>query len=447
MAYETASDLAKRNKRHRKANERAGCSLLFKVIRAYSLAELKGLQTVLLTDTARCFTGPAMTESNLSNSDVNAQPPQTPAVSLSNTAMGSSEVNGLPERLMTMNEETESNSNPESRGLVQDPQAVKGGGNVPPEKPPPRVLYKVLYFNEDMKVIFSKEDNEPMAVQSSLSVLKQAVIEVITDVRIFGSYTSSDAEKEEPRTAISILGTKLKINSPAIVLALQSVIEYYPQQSFSDDANTIWEPYAALIHHEEELKAYRDHFDPNAINSQEELCQRNVNAYEHLGILQDVLFERSGEAVKAERQRHARGVATFEMLWLLYKPGTDVYCDGDADDNYSAYVVKSVSGGMFRGRSAPLSIVLWRMDYDGNKVGRCIEPFTLPVYDGEKEITSLIVVPCEYWKENSKEGEETKTLRQKLEERGKTFFKLAQRQCMNYSGTTHSWPKKQVSIS
>ncbi len=435
MAYETAPDLAKRYKRRREANERAACSLLFKVIRAYSLAELKGLQTVLLIDTARCFTGPAMTESNPSNSDVNAQPPQTPAGSLSNTAMGSSEVNGLPERLMTSNEGTE---------LVQ---AVKEEGNVPPEKSPPPVLYKVLYFKEDMKVIFSKENNEPMAVQSSLSVLKQAVIEVITDVRIFGSYTSSDAEKEEPRSAISILGTRLKINSPAIVTALQSVIEYYPGQSFSDDANTIWEPYAALIHYEEELKAYRDHFDPNAINSKEELCQRNANAYEHLGILQDILFERSGEAVKAERQRHARGVATFEMLWLLYKPGTDVYCDGDADGNYNAFVVKSVSGGIIQGRSTPLIIVLWHMDYDGNKIGRHIESFAAPVYDGEKEITSLIVVPCEYWKEKSKEGEETKALRQKLEERGKMFFKLAQRQCMNYNGATRSWPKKQMSIS
>ncbi len=385
-----------------------------------------------------------MTEPNLSDSDVSGQPPQMPAESLSGTATGSGEVNGLPERITTSNEETELESNLESQGLVQ---AVNEEGNVPPEEPPPPVLYKVLYFNEDEKVVFSKENKEPMAVQSSLSVLKKAVIEVITDVRIFGSYTSSDSEKEEPRTAISILGTKLKINSPAIITALQSVIEYYPGQSFSDDANTISEPYAALIHHEEELKAYRDQFNPNAINSKDELCQRNANVYEHLGILQNVLSERSGKEVEAERQRHSRGVATFEMLWLLLKPGTEVYGDRAADGNYDAYVVKSVSGGMFAGRSTQLDIDLWLMDYDGNKIGRRIQAFYQPVYDGEKEITSLNVFPCEFWKDKSKEGEESKPLRQKLEERGKLFFKLAQRQCMDYDGTTNSWPKKHVSIS
>ena len=91
------------------------------------------------------------------------------------------------------------------------------------------------------------------------------------------------------------------------------------------------EPYAALIHHEEEVKAYRNRFHLNAINPKDELCERNVNVYEHLGILQDVLFQRSGKAVEAERQCHARGVATFEMLWLLFRPGTDVYHDNHDD--------------------------------------------------------------------------------------------------------------------
>lgn len=380
-----------------------------------------------------------MTEIEPSNSGINPQPPQLPAESLCGTAMGSDETNGLPESITTSNDETESDAKSESLGVAE---AEKEKEKEKEKEPAPPVLYKVQYLDKDDKTVFSKESKEPMGVQNTLSALGKSVIEVITNVRIRGPYLSGNGEKEEPRTLISILDTTLKINSPAIITALQSVMEYYPDLSFSEDSNYIWEPYAALIHHEEELKAYRDQFNPNVINSRDELCQRNANAYEHLGILQKVLFERSGKAVETERQRHARGVATFEMLWLLFRPGTDVYCDIAGDGNYDAYVVKSVAGGMLGGRPSTLEIYLWQMDYDGEKIGRRKYSFHQPVYDGEKEITSLIVVPCEFWKEESKEGEEIKPLKKKLEERGKVFFKLAQRQCMDYDGTTNSWPKK-----
>ena len=376
------------------------------------------------------------------NREIIAQSSQITAENLSSTAMGGGGINSPPERIVPSDEKPGSDSSPRFLGLVH---AVKE--KVPPEEPPPSVLYRVQYLNERMDVVFSKEDKEPMEIQNTLSTLGKAVIEVITEVQIVETYTHSNAEKEEPRTAISVIGTKLKINSPAIITALQSVIEYYPGHSFSESSNTVMEPYAALIHHEEELKAYRNYFDPNAINSKDELCQRNVNAYEHIGVLQNILSQRSGKAVEAERQRHARGVATFEMLWLLFRPGTDVYSDDADDGNYNAYVIKSVTGGVSGGRPTSLVINAWSMNYDGSKIGRVLYPFVQRVFDGEKGITSLTVFPCEFWKEESKEGEETKPLKLKLEERGKVFFKLAQRQCMDYHGTTYSWPKKHVSIS
>ena len=385
-----------------------------------------------------------MTGTEPSNSDINAQLPQMPAESLSDTPMRSGETNGLPEKFMTSNGKTESGTNPEPLGPVQP---MKEKENAPPEEPPQPVLYKVQYLDEDEDVVFSKESSEPMEVQNTLSTLGKPVIEVITNVQVLGPYKHSNSDKEEPRTAISILNTMLKINSPAIIKALQSVTEYYPSQSDSEDSYTFPEPYAALIHHEEELKAYQDGFHPNAVKPKDELCQRNANAYEHLSILQNVLSERSGTAVKAERQRHARGVATFEMLWLLFRPGTTVYVNTAADGKYDAYVVRSVSSSISRGRPTRLNINVWHMNYDGNKVGRCRRFVDQPPYDGEKEITSLNVVPCEFWKEKSKEGEETRPLKQKLEERGKTFFKLAKRQCMDYDGFTFTWPKKHVSIS
>ena len=101
-----------------------------------------------------------------------------------------------------------------------------------------------------------------------------------------------------------------------------------------------------------------------------------------------------------------------------------------------------MSGGVFLGRQTSLVISAWNLTYDGNKLGRRLNSVNQPMYDGEKEISSLVLIPCNFWKEKSKEEDKTKPLKQKLEERGKVFFKLARRQSMDYNGTTYTWPKR-----
>ncbi len=115
---------------------------------------------------------------------------------------------------------------------------------------------------------------------------------------------------------------------------------------------------------------------------------------------------------------------------------------------YDAYVIKSVSRGTSKGRPHSLEIQIWYVDYfNGMIIRRQSRVQYQSAYDGEKEITSLHVFPCEFWKEVSTENEETQPPEKRLEARGKMFFKLAQRQCMDYDGITHSWPRKHVSIS
>ena len=309
--------------------------------------------------------------------------------------------------------------------------------------PAPPVLYKVQYLSAFDDVVFSKESKEPLGIQNTLPALGKSIIEVITKVRILVPDQNPEAGKE-PRTSVKMLDTKLKINSPAIINAFHSVIDYSAGLNILEDSDTLSEPNRTSSHHDKELKAYRNRFHPDAIDPNVELCERNVNAYEHLGILQDVLFERSGKAVEAERQRHARGVATFDMLWLLFRPGTNVYVDDHEDGEYNALIVKTVSGGDSWGPPSPLTIEAWNITYDGSQLGRHFKFLIQPVYEGEKEISSLKVFPCESWREESKEGEKTKPLRLKLE-KGEMFFKLAQRHCMDYDGASYSWPRKQMS--
>ena len=353
-------------------------------------------------------------------------------------------IDGLPDETLACPEQKEPDqSSSSSENSISDEDEISEVA----EEPPPPVLYKVHYLGHANDVVFDKESREPTVVHNALDTLGSPVIEVIKE---FGILRAQDAYKaketgEEPRTGTMSLGTKLNIKSAAILNALYSVIEYYPGLNLSEGSAILNDPCAVLIHHENELKAYRNRKNPDFISSQEEkLCQRDRKAYEHLGILLDLLQHRSGTAVEIERQRYARGVATFEMLWLLLKPGTDVYRDASSNGNYSAYVVRSVAYNSIGSNATALSIQLWFLDFDGIFVGRRSLTATQFLYDGEKNITELIVFPCEYWKDEPNEQGIIRPLKQKLESNGGTFFKLCQRQCMDYDGLTVSWPQRHV---
>ena len=309
---------------------------------------------------------------------------------------------------------------------------------VPASASPPRppVLYKVEYLDKRFDVVFTKENDQPIRVQSTLDTVGKSILEVITKVQIVGPY--DEKTKKEPLSEVTIDSTSLKINSPAIITALKTVVGVYPGQNWMEDSVTIPEPFAILVHHEEELRDYRGQFGPGKAASKDEVCERKNYSYEHLTILQDFLQDRIGASVEAERQRHKRGVATFEMLWLLLKPGQDVYNDTEHEGHLNAYVIESVTGGMSRGRPSVLEVRMWYLDYNGVNVGRQSRLAHQYPFDGEKEITSLEAFPCEYSKEAT-------SLRKHLEERGETFFRLTKRQCMSYIGFTISFPRKHVS--
>lgn len=308
----------------------------------------------------------------------------------------------------------------------------------------PHTVYKIQYKSiETRDVIFIKEDTKPITFQSeSESESGSPVLEFITDV-----YISTDSVKKHEKDAgssVHVLSANrpyLKINSPAIINALQSVVKYYPGYDFSQSSICINEPFAILVHHEKELADFRDQYSPNRIQKEDEHCERTKNTYEHLSVLQEFLRGRIGASVEREKLRHERGFASFEMLWLLLKPGITVYNAG-LDGSYEAKVVESLSGGIQNGRPYPLQVDFWGLDYDGETIGRAEDVSTLQPFNGEKEIKTLLVFPCKFW--NASKSENVKDLQKDLEERGKMFFKLTSRRCMSYNGLSASFPRHHV---
>lgn len=176
-------------------------------------------------------------------------------------------------------------------------------------------------------------------------------------------------------TTISQYGTyELKINSSAINQALSSVVKYWPELNLNAPSLVIEEPFAVLYKHREALQEYAAAYASSLVQNEGERCRRKRNTDTHMKLLFDFLDKRpEARKIHLEHERHHRStpVATFEMLWLLFSPGTDVFHDPDASGSFSGYVVKS-SGyeHLESDDTEPFTITLWYLDYNGYQIGR-----------------------------------------------------------------------------
>ena len=330
-----------------------------------------------------------------------------------------------------------------SRSSEAPPDDVKSTKTSPRQNP--GLVYRVQYRNViSDQIVYTRESGGPIVV--GIKAPKQLpALELITDVQTNATLEEDKQLKEPPQSVLRVKNAVLKINSPAIINALQKVVDYYPEQDFSGDSVSVSEPFALLIHHQSELASFRETYAPGKVRSEDECCEREENTYEHLGVLQKFLEQRVGVSIETERLRHKRGYATFDMLWMLLKPGTTVYGDTYIDGNYDAYVIHSVSGGATESPTSSLEITMWYLDFDGFRIGKVIFKKPQSPYNGEKRISELEVFPCEFW-EDSPTEKYPKGLKESLVERGKLFLKLTSRRCMNYDGLTMTVPRRHVCV-
>ena len=305
------------------------------------------------------------------------------------------------------------------------------------------LVYKVRYRNAlDDGIVYTESQPKPIVVESKGSQ-EVYVLELITDVHTNASLKENEHLTEPPQSVFDVETSILQINSPAIINALQKVVEYYPAVDFSQEPFLVPEPFKVFIHHENELAALRETYASSEDTGGQEQCIREKDTYEHIGLLQQFLKQRLGNSLESERLRHQRGYATFDMLWLLLKPGITVFCDTLSDGNYDAYVLHSVTGGEIKGRNTKLEITMWYLNYNGDYIGKEDTTKFQKPFNGEKDISTLEVFPCEFWKGEA--AERNKDLENSLIERGKLFLKLASRCCMSYDGLTRTFPRTHVS--
>jgi hypothetical protein len=312
------------------------------------------------------------------------------------------------------------------------------------ETPGP-IKYRVEYISilSSQTASFEGKGDQP-------DVLEEPPVLEYVEVRKTDEFTDSAPQGQKAKAGLHSKAkghAYIRILSPAVCEALRCVVDYFPKVDLSGAVIKVYEPFEIFIFFDRELTEYRNRLESCAAEAVPTSCA-NRFAHKHIGIAQDFVKERIQEAVNAERERHARGYVTFDMLWLLFKPGSDVYFDFDNVGEHDPYVVMGVNFELTNGTTNSYRIACWNMDADSEWVGPACSSCAIDRFAGEKEITSLVVYPCEYLRfRNGLDEGDLKAINDYFTNRGRLWYGLRRKKdCHSFDGFSTTFPRRSVSI-
>jgi hypothetical protein len=313
-----------------------------------------------------------------------------------------------------------------------------------PNSKSPWIRYSVEYRYSDTdglihRKILSKDDFK--AYKQGVGVNQEddcPAFELVSKYRASRIRQSDSQEREDngPPSTLSRPSYYLHIYSLAIINALQSIVQYYPDQDLSGDSIVVPWPYPILAHHYDELANFREQCvgrDPAT------LCVRERNADEHIKLLLDFLDEHVMADVREEMERNRKSFVTFGGLWVALKLGVTIVKKHDEDEQLTAGVVHSVRGGISSNPPEEWVITYWTMQYDGQHVGRYNSTVRINRFDGEAKDRFKIIPDF-----TAAKSINDKVL-MKMSEHGETYWKLLKKQCRYYKGNTTEFPRNEVS--
>lgn len=346
------------------------------------------------------------------------------------------------------------------------------------EEATPDITYKVRYKDRGNFTIATQAWGGPFDLERArgrpqLREDKLPVLEIIT---VLATSIAKDSARSIPKdserlssevdqilkegilnnkkVSVTVAYTEITIYSPALIKVLRRVVSYYPEVYLAGSSITLREPYCMLAHHMKELEDFQRTYRssemqdvPNPGHYGDDFERREIcdeETYNHIIVLRDVYAATHGDRIEKEEERHAHKppLATFPMLWLLLKPGATVYAE--VKGKLWACVIESVivdpSVAKRFERWKSYHVNLWFLDFNGQYLGRRSQSVTIPEFEGEREITSLSIIPSEYL-----DKEDRGALRKRLENRGKKFYSLLSGAQMHYSGDSLGSRRRRVS--
>lgn len=317
-------------------------------------------------------------------------------------------------------------ANETADGTAQEPTPIKELS---------KIVYVANYLIPDedgdyrMRTTERKEDKIQLSGTAEGRV-RESVLEEHREV-----YFSDRLARLNDEGVVDTIGNPvLYVRSPILLDALRANVDlqvipddFYPMEysgrSFSSDLSQgrFVLPFTDLYHNREKLLQYREIVGETHDKSYSDIC------VEHINILNDYL-EGLIEVNLKESERLASGQVpktTFNALWLLLKPGSDVYVREEGKLN--VYVIESYTGGPHwystLKRPTPYDIYVWNLNFDGNHLSRSVKKISIPVFDRDRDITSLPLFPVRF---HVDEDPQT-PLRQALVERGKRFVETVRK--------------------
>ncbi|KAF7502671.1 hypothetical protein GJ744_005284 [Endocarpon pusillum] len=343
--------------------------------------------------------------------------------------------------------------------LVKDNSEENAGEDEANAKASSDIVYKIMYKDGGQHTITTEPWGEPFDLEKARRGLKHKKLPVLEIMTVLDTDIEKDSYRtkrevqvlmeegilENEKISVTVASADMTINSPALIKVLSKIVSYYPGVNLDGKFITLREPYCIIAHHMKELEDFQKTYRPSERQDlpgridnggdmeQCETCDEET--HDHIKILLDVFAAAHGDRIEKEEALYAQEppLATFSMLWLLFKPGATAYAE--VQGKRAACVIQSVTADPLVAKKfekrKPYEIKIWYLDFDGHYLGRCSATITIPDFDGEREITSLKVIPSEYL--DKMDGG---ALRKQLESRGEKFYRLLSGAQMDYSGMT-----------
>lgn len=173
----------------------------------------------------------------------------------------------------------------------------------------------------------------------------------------------------------SIQSESIIVHSSRLLKAIKEVVQYWPSSAYyaGQTKLILAKPYRSIGVHKEEFDALEKEYRTKASNltdtDPEEAAEYKITA-DHIGLLMKEINEVQNEQVAEEKKRHTQSppVATFDMLWMLFKPGHYVYTIINGEEVVCRVRLAVWERGLGNTANDPYAKVvvnMWYLDYNG----------------------------------------------------------------------------------
>ncbi|KAH7157947.1 hypothetical protein B0J13DRAFT_543154 [Dactylonectria estremocensis] len=245
--------------------------------------------------------------------------------------------------------------------------------------------------------------------------------------------------------------TGIRIHSPHIQNVLRALIRYYPGFNVQDSEIYFTYPFKELFHYWDDLQHVLRHGRDKGAS---EVIVRNpdtgsevsiaccLTTCEHLETLLTAppVQDAWDKIVKPELDLYHTGRASYDFLWLLFKPGEIVFSQTRGNGKKLAgFVVMRVAHLSRNKAKSPLSdphpadrweLALWNLAYHNGRLRRRAHIVYVHRFYGERAIADLPAFPIKF-------APNQEVLRAHLIERGKRYHRIIcdEQSYMRYHGT------------